>query len=101
MLNRKREWTVRWLTGQGPCGPARSLTKVIMEPHQIAKVGRFHRLVTRRAGALEDHFLGRERPLGASRILYEIGARGADIRELRERVELGSGHLRRASVSRS
>jgi DNA-binding MarR family transcriptional regulator/ribosomal protein S18 acetylase RimI-like enzyme len=66
-----------------------------MEAQQIAQVRRFHRLVTKRAGALEDHFLGRDRPLGESRVLYEIGTRGADIRELRERLELDSGYLSR------
>jgi DNA-binding MarR family transcriptional regulator/GNAT superfamily N-acetyltransferase len=66
-----------------------------MEAHQVAQVRRFHRLVTKRAGALEDHFLGRDRPLGESRVLYEIGNRGADIRELRGRLELDSGYLSR------
>ena len=66
-----------------------------MEAHQIAHVRRFHRLVTKRAGALEDHFLGRNRPLGESRVLYEIGSDGADVRELRTRLELDSGYLSR------
>jgi DNA-binding MarR family transcriptional regulator len=66
-----------------------------MENVQVAQVRRFHRLVTKRAGALEDHFLGRDRPLGESRVLYEIGHRGADIRELRARLELDSGYLSR------
>ena len=66
-----------------------------MEADQIAEVRRFQRLVTKRAGALEDHFLGRDRPLGESRVLYEIGTRGADLRELRERLELDSGYLSR------
>ena len=50
----------------------------------IEQVRRFNRLVTQRVGALDDHFLGRNRPLGASRLLYEIGAEGADLRTLRE-----------------
>jgi DNA-binding MarR family transcriptional regulator len=66
-----------------------------MQAAQIAEVRRFHRLVTKRAGALEDHFLGRDRPLGESRVLYEIGTRGADLRELRARLELDSGYLSR------
>jgi DNA-binding MarR family transcriptional regulator len=66
-----------------------------MQVEQVAQVRRFHRLVTKRAGALEDHFLGRERPLGESRVLYEIGAGGADLRELRARLELDSGYLSR------
>ena len=66
-----------------------------MEIHHIDEVRRFNRLVTKRAGALEEHFLGRERPLGESRVLFEIGAAGADLRELRSRLELDSGYLSR------
>ena len=62
-----------------------------MEHHQVAQVRGFNRLVTKRAGALEDHFLGRDRPLGESRVLYEVGTRGADLREVRARLELDSG----------
>lgn len=66
-----------------------------MTPDQIDQVRRFHRLVTQRAGALDDHFLGRDRPLGHSRVLFEIGERGADLRELRARLGLDSGYLSR------
>jgi len=66
-----------------------------MQPEHIAHVRRFHRLVTQRAGALDDHFLGRDRPLGESRVLYEIGPRGADLRDLRSRLGLDSGYLSR------
>ena len=66
-----------------------------MQPEQIAQVRRFHRLVTQRAGALDDHFLGRDRPLGESRVLFEIGSRGADLRDLRSRLGLDSGYLSR------
>ncbi len=66
-----------------------------MAPEHIAQVRRFNRLVTQRAGALDDHFLGRDRPLGESRVLYEIGSRGADLRELRARLGLDSGYLSR------
>ncbi len=62
---------------------------------QIAEVRRFNRLVTQRAGALNDHFLGRDRPLGESRLLYEIGPRGADLRDLRRRLGLDSGYVSR------
>ena len=64
-----------------------------MTTEQVAAVRRFHRLVTQRAGALEDHFLGRDRHLSASRVLYEIGANGADLRELRARLGLDSQYL--------
>jgi Transcriptional regulators len=66
-----------------------------MQDQQIAQVRSFHRLITQRAGALEDHFLGRDRPLGESRVLYEIGERGCDLRELRAGLDLDSGYLSR------
>jgi len=66
-----------------------------MQPEHIAQVRRFNRLVTQRAGALDDQFLGRDRPLGESRVLFEIGPRGADLRDLRSRLGLDSGYLSR------
>ena len=66
-----------------------------MLPEHIAQVRRFNRLVTQRAGALDDHFLGRDRPLGESRVLFEIGSRGADLRDVRARLGLDSGYLSR------
>src|SRR5207302_683018 len=66
-----------------------------MRGDQIAQVRQFNRLVTQRVGALDDHFLGRGRPLGASRLLYEIGERGADLRELRQRLGLDAGYVSR------
>lgn len=66
-----------------------------MTPEHVAHVRRFNRLVTQRAGALDDHFLGRDRPLGESRVLFEIGPRGADLRDLRGRLGLDSGYLSR------
>ena len=70
-----------------------------MLPEQINQVRRFNRLVTQRAGALDDHFLGRDRPLGESRVLYEIGSKGADLRTLRTRLGLDSGYLSRVVQS--
>src|SRR5215204_1090977 len=61
----------------------------------IAHVRRFNRTVTQRAGALEVGFLGLARPLGAARVLWEIGAEGCEVRELRRRLELDSGYLSR------
>jgi DNA-binding MarR family transcriptional regulator len=66
-----------------------------MADARIAVIRRFNRLVTQRVGALEDHFLGRERPLGHSRVLYEIGRNGADLRDLRATLGLDSGYLTR------
>jgi DNA-binding MarR family transcriptional regulator len=62
---------------------------------QISQVRRFNRLVTQRAGALNDYFLGRDRPLGESRLLYEIGPDGAELRDLRRRLGLDSGYVSR------
>ena len=66
-----------------------------MHAEQIIQVRRFNRLVTQRVGALDDHFLGRDRPLGESRVLYEIGPTGADLLELRSRLGLDSGYISR------
>ena len=67
----------------------------MMRSDEIAGVRRFNRLVTLRAGALDDHFLGRARPLGASRVLYEIGSAGADLRDLRRRLSMDPGYISR------
>ena len=66
-----------------------------MSGDQISQVRRFNRLVTQRVGALSDRFLGRDRPLGESRLLYEIGPDGADLRDLRRRLGLDSGYVTR------
>jgi len=66
-----------------------------MSADQVAQVRRFNRLVTQRIGALDDHFLGRDRPLGASRLLYEIGPKGADLRDLRRHLGLDAGYVSR------
>ena len=64
-------------------------------PDGVALIRRFNRTVTERIGALEESFLGRERPLGASRLLWEIGEDGADLHELRDRLGLDSGYASR------
>ncbi|KRC46218.1 MULTISPECIES: helix-turn-helix domain-containing GNAT family N-acetyltransferase [unclassified Nocardioides] len=57
---------------------------------------RFNRTYTQRIGVLDESFLGTGRPLAVSRLLFEIGHGGpAGVRELRERLELDSGHLSR------
>ena len=71
----------------------------MMTSDKIAAVRRFNRLVTLRAGALDDHFLGRARPLGASRLLYEIGSAGADLRDLRRRLSMDPGYTSRLIAS--
>jgi DNA-binding MarR family transcriptional regulator/ribosomal protein S18 acetylase RimI-like enzyme len=66
-----------------------------MELGMIEQVRRFNRAVTQRAGALDDAFLARDRPLGQARVLWEIGPDGRDVRELRDRLGLDSGYLSR------
>jgi DNA-binding MarR family transcriptional regulator/GNAT superfamily N-acetyltransferase len=62
---------------------------------QVAQVRRFNRVLTQRVGALSEEYLGRHRPLGASRVLWEVGSGGADVRTLRDRLDLDSGYLSR------
>lgn len=66
-----------------------------MSAAEIAQVRRFNRLVTQRVGALNDRFLGRDRPLAESRLLFEIGRDGADLRDLRRRLGLDAGYVTR------
>jgi DNA-binding MarR family transcriptional regulator/GNAT superfamily N-acetyltransferase len=61
----------------------------------IDQVRRFNRLVTERVGALNEHYLGRGRPLGEARLLWEIGPHGEEVRRLRARLGLDSGYLSR------
>ncbi len=44
---------------------------------------------------MDRHFLGRNRSLGASRLLFEIGLGGIEIRQLRDRLNLDSGYVSR------
>lgn len=61
----------------------------------IGQVRRFNRSVTAQVGALSDRFLGRDRPLGEARLLWEIGPDGCEIRALRSRLELDSAYVSR------
>ena len=67
----------------------------IMDAASIAQIRRFNRTVAEGIGTLTDHFLGRGRPYGESRLLWEIGTDGADVRELRDRLGLDSGYVSR------
>src|SRR3954468_10798761 len=67
-----------------------------MDDAMIADVRRFNRTVTERVGALRDRFLGRRRPLGEARLLWEIGADGCELRKLRSALNLDSGYLSRS-----
>src|SRR3954466_6645071 len=66
-----------------------------MDAMQIDHVRRFNRTVTERVGVLHDHYLGRDRPIGEARLLWEIGEQGKDVRRLRERLGLDSGYVSR------
>jgi DNA-binding MarR family transcriptional regulator/N-acetylglutamate synthase-like GNAT family acetyltransferase len=69
-----------------------------MDPAMVAQVRKFNRTVTQRVGALNDRYLARDRSLGESRLLWEIGAGGAegrDVRYLRTQLELDSGYVSR------
>jgi DNA-binding MarR family transcriptional regulator/GNAT superfamily N-acetyltransferase len=66
-----------------------------MEQTMVSQVRRFNRTVTQRVGALNDHFLARDRSLGEARLLWEIGTGGRDVRSLRADLELDSGYLSR------
>jgi DNA-binding MarR family transcriptional regulator/GNAT superfamily N-acetyltransferase len=61
----------------------------------IERVRSFNRTVTQTIGALQQDYLGRQRPLGESRLLFEIGETGATASDLRARLELDSGYLSR------
>jgi DNA-binding MarR family transcriptional regulator len=67
----------------------------VRQQQYIDQVRQFNRTVTQRVGALHDHYLARHRPLGASRLLWEIGAQGCEVRTLRRRLELDAGYLSR------
>src|SRR5215472_6478053 len=66
-----------------------------MDMPLIEQVRSFNRTMTERVGVLNDHFLGRNHPLGEARFLWEIGEQGASIRELRRRLSLDSAYISR------
>jgi len=66
-----------------------------MNPTDISQIRSFNRTVAEGIGALNEHFLGRGRPMGESRLIWEIGAQGVDLRVLRERLGLDSGYVSR------
>ena len=61
----------------------------------IGLIRQFNRTLTQHIGVLENHFLGRKRSIGASRVLFEIGSQGMTIRDLRNRLGLDSGYVSR------
>jgi DNA-binding MarR family transcriptional regulator len=66
-----------------------------MKQNQIDLVRRFNRAITQRIGALDDAYLSRGRSLGLSRLLWEIGPAGCEVKLLRACLGLDSGYLSR------
>ena len=65
-----------------------------MDTALVERIRDFNRFYTERLGLLTDQYLDRDRPLGPSRLLWEIGDRAA-VRDLRDRLGLDSGYLSR------
>ena len=66
-----------------------------MRDDRVDHVRHFNRTVAQRIGALSDNFLARHRPMAEARVLWEIGADGCEVRTLRNRLGLDSGHASR------
>jgi GNAT superfamily N-acetyltransferase len=66
-----------------------------MDATPVEQVRRFNRSVTQRVGALNDRFLARDRPLAEARLLWEVGPDSCEVRSLRSRLGLDSGHASR------
>src|SRR5690348_4819044 len=66
-----------------------------MDTALVEQVRSFNRTMTERVGVLNDHFLGRNHPLGEARLLWEIGEQGASVRSLRRRLGLDSAYVSR------
>ena len=70
-----------------------------MVEQSLQHVRRFNRTVGEALGVTGGRFLGRKRPPGESRILWEIGPEGIDVRRLRHRLGLDSGYVSRVLQS--
>jgi GNAT superfamily N-acetyltransferase/DNA-binding MarR family transcriptional regulator len=70
-----------------------------MNAEKIEQVRSFNRTIAERIGALDDRFLGRSRPMREARVLWEIGAAGADVDSLGLRLGLTSASLERVLQS--
>lgn len=66
-----------------------------MAEDPVTTLRRFNRSWSQRVGVLDESFLGSGRPLGPSRLLFELRAGGSGVRELRESMDLDSGYLSR------
>jgi DNA-binding MarR family transcriptional regulator/predicted N-acetyltransferase YhbS len=65
-----------------------------MQIDDVARVRSFHRRIADSMGALDERFLGRDRPMAEARLLWEL-ADGADVRNLRLRLDLDAAYLSR------
>jgi DNA-binding MarR family transcriptional regulator/GNAT superfamily N-acetyltransferase len=61
----------------------------------VETLRRFNRSYTQRIGVLGDSYLGTGRPLGPSRLLFEVDAAGSSVRALRCGLGLDSGYVSR------
>lgn len=66
-----------------------------MEMSQVEQIRSFNRTMTERMGVLNDHFPGRNHPPGEARLLWEIGAEGTEVRELRHQLGFDSAYVSR------
>ena len=62
---------------------------------EVEALRRFNRCYTQRIGVLAESYLDTGRPLGPSRVLFEVGFAGAAVADLRRRLALDSGYLSR------
>ena len=70
-----------------------------MDDDAVLQVRSFNRTVAERIGAVNDRFLHRKRPMNESRLIWEIGPNGEELRTLRARLSLDSGYLTRVMGS--
>ena len=66
-----------------------------VDARDIDSFRQFNRFYTQTIGVLTDRYLGQNRPLGEARLLFEIGSAGADLRDIRARLDLDAGYLSR------
>jgi DNA-binding MarR family transcriptional regulator/GNAT superfamily N-acetyltransferase len=62
---------------------------------EVAVLRRFNRSYTQRIGVLAESYLDTGRPLGPSRLLFEIGGGNTRVVDLRRRLGLDSGYVSR------
>ncbi|HEU5254643.1 MAG TPA: helix-turn-helix domain-containing GNAT family N-acetyltransferase [Vicinamibacterales bacterium] len=70
-----------------------------MDAKAVRQIRSFNRTVAERIGAVNDRFLHQRRPMNESRLIWEIGLKGEELRTLRMRLGLDSGYLTRVMGS--